>query len=106
MVEHDEVLFKRFHDDVRVDISEEIQKQGIVLEAHPLCVKVIVAYMHVAAEGMALEDFVSNQRLVINKMVEVYGVVRDEERTMSLALFSIYMHREQIQEVIDFVVNR
>ena len=49
MVELDEFLFKQFHDDVRLGISQELKLQNVELDSHPICVKVIVAYMSIYA---------------------------------------------------------
>ncbi|ENN6469958.1 hypothetical protein AB9X29_003759 [Vibrio vulnificus] len=100
-----DMLYKAFHDELRMDISNMLKKQGVVLASHPVSVKVIVAYMSVVASDMSLEQFVTHIRHVKNTMLQVYGMVDADDTALSSALSSIKDQLVAVEDVIQRVVN-
>ena len=102
---HTEVLYKAFHDDVRMDISNMLKKRGVELASHPTSVKVIVAYMSLVPSEISLGQFVMHIRNVKNTMIRVYGMVDMDETDLSAALLSIQGQLAAVEDVIQRVVN-
>lgn len=105
MVELDEYLCKQFHDGVRLGISQELKKQRVVLDAHPICVKVIVTYMSIYAASLTMEDFLDDIETVKSSYVEMYGY-GEGETDISAAVISMQSRVEAIKRVVFSYVSK
>ncbi|EJG1693040.1 hypothetical protein [Vibrio parahaemolyticus] len=105
MVELDEFLFKQFHDDVRLGISQELKLQNVELDSHPICVKVIVAYMSIYAAHLSMEDFLSDIATVKSSYVDVYGF-GETETDISAAVVSMQSRIDEIKKVVISYVSK
>ncbi|HAV1520115.1 TPA: hypothetical protein JG825_003434 [Vibrio parahaemolyticus] len=105
MVELDEFLFKQFHDSVRLGISQELKEQKVELPAHPICVKIIVAYINNHAGQFGMSEFLEQEELVKQSYVTLYGF-GESDTDISVALSAMQKRVADIEKVVISYVKK